>query len=102
MLLSILLKHFYHNAVLTNNNRATSFFKTLEKKQGACLRDAPWTNTQINLCKVNLLSRKKFAENLLECIIPMFDVNEYLNRFAGLQPLYEGTNLLDPHYCRKD
>jgi len=78
------------------------FFKTLEKKQGACLRDAPWTTSQINPGTVNLLSRKKFTENLLECILPLFEVSGDLNRFAGLQPLYEGINLLDPHYCRRD
>ena len=78
------------------------FFKTLEKKQGACLREAPWITSQINLGTVNLLSRKKFTENLLECILPMFEVSADLNRFAGLQPLYEGINLLDPHYCRRD
>ena len=32
----------------------------------------------------------------------MFDLSEDLNRFAVLQPLFEGKNLLDPHYCRRD
>jgi len=78
------------------------FFQTLAQKQGACLRQAPWTLAQINPATVNLLSRKKLAENLLECILPLLEVSGDLNRFAGLQPLYEGINLLDPHYCRRD
>ena len=72
------------------------FFKTLEKKQGAFLREAPWTTSQINLGTVNLFSRKKITENLLEFILHMFEVSGGLNRFAGLQPLFEGINLLDP------
>ena len=78
------------------------FFQTLAQKQGASLRQAPWTLAQINPATVNLLSRKKLAENLLECILPLLEVSGDLNRFAGLQPLYEGINLLDPHYCRRD
>ena len=80
----------------------SQFFETLAKKQGAYLREAPWTTAQINPGNVNLLSRKKLAENLLERILPLYEVSEDLNRFAGLQPLYEGINMLDPHYCRMD
>jgi hypothetical protein len=32
----------------------------------------------------------------------LFEISEDLNRFAGLKPLYEGINMLDPHYCRRD
>ena len=78
------------------------FFQTLDKKQGASLRQASWTVAQLNPGPVNLLSRKKLAENMLERILPLFEVSEDLNRIAGLKPLYEGINLLDPYYCRRD
>ena len=78
------------------------FFQTLAKKQGTCLKQDPWTAAQLNPSKVKLLNRKKLVENLLERILPLFEVSEELSKFAGLQPLYEGINLLDPHYCRRD
>ena len=49
-----------------------------------------------------MLSRKNLGEKLLDRILPLFEVSEELTRFAGLQPLYDGINLLDPVYCRKD
>ncbi len=88
-----------HETIMTEQSH---FFRTLEKKQGACLRQAAWTVAQLNPGPVNLLSRKKLAENMLERILPLFEVSEDLNRFAGLKPLYEGINMLDPHYCRRD
>ena len=57
------------------------FFKTLDKKQGAYLSDAPGAHSQINLGKVNLLSRIKFNQIILESIPPIFEVNVDLNIF---------------------
>jgi hypothetical protein len=48
------------------------------------------------------MSRKNLSEKLLDKILPLFEVSEELTRFAGLQPLYDAINLLDPVYCRKD
>ena len=62
----------------------------------------PWTTAQLNYSKVRLLSRKHFGEKLLDRILPLLAVSEELTRFAGLQPFYDGINLLDPVYCRKD
>ena len=78
------------------------FFQTLHKKFGAKLRMHPWTAAQLNYSKVRLLSRKHLGEKLLDRILPLLAVSEELTRFAGLQPLYDGINLLDPVYCRKD
>ena len=39
---------------------------------------------------------------MLERILLLFEVSEDLNRIAGLKPLYEVINLLDPYYCRRD
>ena len=78
------------------------FFQALREKAGPCLIQHPWTIAQINSSNINLLSRKNLAANLLERILPLFEVSEELTRFAGLQPLFEGINLLDPHYCRGD
>ena len=62
----------------------------------------PWTTAQMNYSKVRLLSRKHLGEKLLDRILPLLAVSEELTRFAGLQPLYDDINLLDPVYCRKD
>ena len=52
--------------------------------------------------KVKLLSRKHLGEKLLDRILPLLAVSEELTRFAGLQPLYDGIDLLGPVYCRRD
>ena len=78
------------------------FFQILQKKLGASLRMHPWTAAQLNSSNIRLLSRKNLGEKLLDRILPLFEVSEELTRFAGLQPLYDGINLLDPVYCRKD
>ena len=75
------------------------FFQTLHKKFNAKLRMHIWTTAQLNYSKVRLLSRKHFGEKLLDRILPLLAVSEELARFAGLRPLYEGINLLDPVYC---
>jgi len=62
----------------------------------------PWTAAQLNSSYIRLLSRKNLGEKLLDRILPLFEVSEELTRFAGLKPLYDGINLLDPVYCRKD
>jgi len=62
----------------------------------------PWTAAQLNSSNIRLLSRKNFGEKLLDRILSLFEVSEELTRFAGLQPLYDGINLLGPVYCRKD
>ena len=78
------------------------FFQTLHKKFNEKLRMYPWTTAQLNYSKVRLLSRKNLGEKLLDRILPLLAVSEELARFAGLQPLYDGINLLYPVYCRKD
>jgi len=78
------------------------FFQIIQKKLGASVRMHPWTAAQLNSSNIRLLSRKNFGEKLLDRILPLFEVSEELTRFAGLQPLFEGINLLDPVYCRKD
>ena len=60
----------------------------------------PWKAAQLNSSNIRLLSRKNLGEKLLDRILPLFEVSEELTRFAGLQPLYDGINLLDPVYCR--
>ena len=75
------------------------FFQTLHKKFSAKLRMHPWTTAQLNYSKVKLLSRKHLGEKPLDRILPLLAVSEELTRFAGLRPLYEGINLLDPVYC---
>ena len=78
------------------------FFQILQKKLGASLRMHPWTAAQLNSSNIRLLSRENLGEKLLDRILPLFEVSEELTRFVGLQPLYDGINLLDPVYCRKD
>ena len=62
----------------------------------------PWTAAQLNSSNIRLLSRKNLGEKLLDRILPLLAVSEELTRFAGLQPVYDGINHLDPVYCRKD
>ena len=78
------------------------FFQILQNKLGTSLRMNPWTAVQLNSNNIRLLSRKNLGEKLLDRILPLLAVSEELTRFAGLQPLYDGINLLDPVYCRKD
>ena len=78
------------------------FFQILQNKLGTSLRMHPWTAAQLNSSNIRLLSRKNLGEKLLDRILPLLAVSEELTRFAGLQPLYDGINLLDPVYCRKD
>jgi len=59
----------------------------------------PWTAAQLNSSNIRLLSRKNLGEKPLDRILPLLAVSEELTRFAGLRPLYEGINLLDPVYC---
>jgi len=61
-----------------------------------------WIAAQLNFSKVMLLSRKHLGEKLLDRILPLLVVSEELTKFAGLQPLYDGINLLDLVYCRRD
>ena len=75
------------------------FFQILQNKLGTSLRMHPWTAAQLNLNNIRLLSRKNLGEKLLDRILPLLAVSEELARFAGLRPLYEGINLLDPVYC---
>ena len=74
------------------------FFQALQKKFGASLRLHSWTASQLNSSNIRLLSRKNLGEKLLDRILPLFEVSEELTRFAGLQPLYDGINFLDPVY----
>ena len=76
------------------------FFQILQKKLCASLRVHHWTAAQLNSSYIRLLSRKNLGEKLLDRILPLFEVSEELTRFAGLQPLYDGINILDPVYCR--
>ena len=62
----------------------------------------PWTAAQLNYSKVRLLSRKHLGEKLLDRIFPLLAVSEELTRFAGLQPFYDGINLLELVNCRRD
>ena len=78
------------------------FFQILQNKLGTSLRMHPWTAAQLNSSNIRLLSRKNLGEKLLDRILPLLAVSEELTRFAGLQPLYDGINHLDPVYCRKD
>jgi len=78
------------------------FFQILQNKLGTSLRMHPWTAAQLNSSNIRLLSRKNLSEKLLDRILPLLAVSEELTRFAGLQPLYDGINHLDPVYCRKD
>jgi hypothetical protein len=68
-----------HETIITE---PSNFFQTLDKKQGASIRQASWTVAQLNLGAVNLFSRKKLAENMLERILLLFEVSEDLNRIA--------------------
>ena len=77
------------------------FFQILQKKLGASLMMHPWTVPELNSCNIRSLSRKNFGEKLLDRILPHFELSEELTKIAGLQPLYDGINLLDPVYCRK-
>jgi len=61
-----------------------------------------WTTAQLNYSKVKLLSRKHLGEKPLDRILSLLAVSEEFSRFAGLGPLYEGINLLNPFYCRID
>ena len=74
-------------------------FQALHKKFNTKFRMHPWTTAQLNYSKVKLLSRKHLGEKTLDRISPLLAVSEELTRFAGLRPLYEGINLLDPVYC---
>ena len=78
------------------------FFQTLEKNLAPCLMKHQWTVAQLNPSTVNLLNRKKLAGNMLDRILPMYEVSTELSRYAGLQPLYEGVNLFNPNYFRTD
>jgi len=49
-----------------------------------------------------LLNRKHLGEKMLDLILPLLEVSEELTRLAGLQPLYDGINLLDPIYCENN
>ena len=88
-----------HETIMTEQSH---FFQTLETKQWASLRQASWAVAQLNPGPVNLLSLKKLSEDIFEHILPLFEVSENLNRIAGLKKLYEGINLLDPYYWRRD
>ena len=61
-----------HYTIMTEQSH---FFKTLEKKQGACIRQATWIVAQLNLGPMNLLSQKKLAENMLERTLTLFEVS---------------------------
>ena len=78
------------------------FFQTLHNKFNAKLRMHPWTTAQLNYSKVKLLSRKHLGEKPLDRILPLLAVSEKLTRFEGLRPIYEGINLLDTVYSRRD
>ena len=54
------------------------------------------------LKQYQVVESEKLGEKLLDRILPLFEVSKELTRFAGLQPLYDGINLLDHVYSRKD
>ena len=54
------------------------------------------------LKQYQIVESENLGEKLLDRILPRWEGSEEVTRFAGLQPLYDGINLLDPVYCRKD
>ena len=67
------------------------FFQALREKAGPCLIQHPWTIAQISSSNINLLSRKNLAANLLERILPLFEVSEELTRFEGTAAALRGN-----------
>ena len=52
-----------------------------------------------------LLSSVSIASSsakLLDRILPLYGINGELTKYYGLQAIYEGINLLNPQYCRRD
>ncbi|MBC8259183.1 MAG: DNA repair protein RadC [SAR324 cluster bacterium] len=82
--------------------KQTHFFQALQNSYGGTLAEHPWTAAQLTASSVKLISRKNLAENMLTKILQYSSVSEDLTKYAGLQPLYEGINMLNPHYCRRD
>ena len=102
----VYLKCKKDNTVPVKKWRNTSTFFRYSKQTWHFLKNAPFDNTQLNSNNIILLSQKDLVEKLLDRILPLLAVSlavsEALTRFAGLQPLYDGINLLDPVYCLKD
>ena len=97
----VYLKCTKDNTARVKNGGTRAFFSDITKKLNASLRMHPWTVAQLNSSNIRLLSRENLGEKLLDRILPLFEVSEELTRFVGLQPLYDGINLLDPVYCQK-
>ena len=52
-----------------------------------------------------LLSSVSIASSsakLLDRILPLYGISGELTKYYGLQAIYEGINLLNPQYCRRD
>ena len=42
------------------------------------------------------------SAKLLDRILPLYGISGELTKYYGLQAIYEGINLLNPQYCRRD
>ena len=42
------------------------------------------------------------SAKLLDRILPLYRISGELTKYYGLQAIYEGINLLNPQYCRRD
>ena len=72
--------------------------KFLESSKGRVLL----SSVLIASSSAKLLDRKILAEKLLDRILPLYGISGELTKYYGLQAIYEGINLLNPQYCRRD
>lgn len=80
----------------------SNYFQLLQKELGSSTGKHIWTGARATSAAAKLLNRKNLGEKLLDRILPLYEVSSELTKYAGLQSLYEGLNLLNPQYCRRD
>ena len=72
--------------------------KFLESSKGRVLL----SSVSIASFSAKLLDRKILAEKLLDRILPLYGISVELIKYYGLQAIYEGINLLNSQYYRRD
>ena len=80
----------------------TNYFRHLKKFLESSKGRVVLSSVSIASSSAKQLDRKILAEKQLDRILPLYGISVELTKYSALQVLYEGINLLNPQYCRRD
>ena len=80
----------------------SNYFQHLKKFLESSKGRVVLSSVSIASSSAKLVDRKILAKKLLDRILPLYGISGELTKYYGLQAIYEGINLLNSQFCRRD